>query len=293
MRRVWILLIIAVMAAAPAQARNLGTLVFQPTAAQTYEAASGQGAPVINPLPASNTIRLNVPPFVYAVSAYVVGLPSGGVELIAFCTPQGGASLQVVLTSRPTRFCADGWHHANTVVSFQVKLTGPVPAGTYTMTVTYDYGSGSSHGGRWGGSDTSTVILIVPSVLAIQLTGGDTVAFDYTSDPTAYVNAWGGTLPPTSIGTTFQALDVYGDGGYTVTASITPAATNPPGQLPVSKLEILGKRLSAQPITIAQSANPAPAPKTIVTAGDYALAVDGSEPAGTYDYTVDYSVVLP
>lgn len=293
-KRLTILWLSAALATtAPAFARNLGTVVFQPSPAQMLQAVSGQ-APLIDPLPSSDRIRLSVPPFIGNIMASAAPVPAG-VELVASCAPtSAGTSSEVVLTGRPTALCAlGGWRGRAVDVTFQLRLMGSVAAGTHNISVTYDYVSSSNHGGRWSRSDTTTVTLTVPAIVGLQVNGGNTVAFDYASDPSGYVAGWGGTLPPTPTGTTLQSIGAYGNSGYVVTATAQPMLTNPTGAPSVSHLLVKGKRLSTSPVSIASAATPTKGLVTVVTAADYALAVDGSETPGRFDYTVDYSIVAP
>lgn len=277
----------------PAAARNLGTVVFEPAPNDVFNAAFGLGSPVIDPLPASDTVWLNAPSFVPTVMASVSGLPATGATLLASCSD--GASQAVTLSGTRQQLCpVSGRRYHRTQVSFQVALSSGTPAGIYNMTVQLDYGwSWWDHEGRWGAGDQVTIRLVVPAVTAIKRDGGDTVAFDYSSDVSAFVSALGGTLPPTSPGTTFQDIRVYSNTGYIVSA--TASAVNPSvPTVPVSSLRVKGHRLSpSSPVVVASGSSPMTAPEVAVSASDYAIAAEPSALAGSYQYTVHYVVATP
>jgi hypothetical protein len=63
--------------------------------------------------------------------------------------------------------------------------------------------------------------------------------------------------------------------------------------VPLSRLEILGHALSGTPVTVASSTSGSQGLVTVATPADYALAVDGSETSGSYQYTVQYTAIAP
>lgn len=286
-RRFLLLLCLSLGAAGWAGAQSLGTVIFQPTGQQVFQAALTSNPQPIGPIPASDSIAFTIQAFGWA-TVVVSGMPATGFQIVAHYTSSSNGAVPSVTLSPQQQNVFNGyvWRYARVQVSYQLVLTGPLTPGTYNITVTYHLVGANSV--------TNAIQVTIPPVVALHLDGGDTVAFDYSSDPGAYVAGWGSTLPYTAAGTTLQDVEVYGNGGYTVTATGTAAPGNPAaGNVPVSKLEIKGHSLSSTPVTIVAASRSSQGLVTVATPADYRLAVDGSEGAGSYQYTVQYSAVAP
>lgn len=286
-RSLLLLLFIALSVTGWAGAQSLGTVIFQPTGSQVYQAAFTANPSPIDPIPASDTIGFTIQAWGWA-TVVVSGLPATGFQILAHYTADTNGAVSSVTLSPQQQTVFDGWvrRYASVQVSYQLVLTGPLTPGSYDITVTYHLVGANSV--------TNTIQVTIPPVVVLQLDGGDTVSFDYANDPAAYLAAWGSTLPPTPSGTTLKDVKVYGNGGYVVSASGTAAIGNPgPRGVPLSRLEILGHALSGTPVTVASSTSGSQGLVTVATPADYALAVDGSETSGTYQYTVQYTAIAP
>lgn len=279
------IVVMAVMATARAQ--DLGTVTFSPTAQQVYDAANGNDPGRIAPDPTSDAINFTIQAWgnVRVVVQSNIPVPF---ELIAdYTADTRGAVPEVVLsTSQQTVFNANwGWRYrqARVDVSYWLHLTGAVPAGTYTVTVTYALIGANSV--------TNTIEVTIPPLLAVRTSGGDTIAFDYSSAPQTYYGAIGGTLPPTSAGTTLASVDVLAAGNYSLAAALTFAGSGP--TLPAGAIQLDGVQLSASPSVVHSGSGTGSGFVPVITPSDFALAVTGQEQPGTYDYVVTYTVTSP
>lgn len=268
-----------------AGAQSLGTVIFQPTGQQVFQAAFTSNPSPIDPIPASDSIGFTIQAWGWA-TVVVSGLPATGFQILARYTSNSKGVVPSVTLSPQQQTVFDGfvWRYARVRVSYQLLLTGPLTPGTYNITVTYHLVGANSV--------TNTIRVTIPPVVALKLDGGKTVAFNYDTDPAAYVAAWGSTLPPTAAGTTLRDVKVYGNGGYVVSASASPIG-KPGSGMPVSRLAIKGHALSSTPVTIVSANSGHPGLVTVATPADYALAVNGSEAAGNYRFKVLYSAVAP
>jgi len=279
--------IAVLLVVATASAQSLGNVIFQPTGAQVYQAAFDASPPPIDPIPASDTIGFTIQAWGWA-TVVVSGVPTTGFQIVANYQSNARGTVSSVVLSPQQQTVFDGFvrRSARVQVSYQLVLTGPLTPGTFDITVTYHLVGANSV--------TNSIRVTIPPVVALHLDGGQTVAFNYQNDPAAYMAAWGSTLPPTAAGTSLQAIQVYGNGGYVVSASGAPAgAPKQAGVLPVSKLSILGHALATTPVTLVTSTDGTKGLVTIATPADYALAVDGTELAGNYQFTVEYSATSP
>ena len=270
-----------------ANAQSLGNVIFQPTASEIYQAAFSSNPPTIDPIPASDSIDFTIQAWSWA-TVVVSGLPATGFQIVANYTSKTKGAVPSVTLSPQEQTVFDGyvWRYARVHVTYQLVLTGPLTPGTYDITVTYHLVGGNSI--------TNAIQVTIPPVVALRVDGGQTVAFNYANDPSAYMAAWGSTLPPTAAGTSLKGIQAYGNGGFVVSASGTPANGNPKGTvLPVSRISILGHALATTPVTLVTRSVGTQGLVTIVTPADYALSVDGTERAGSYHYTVQYSIVSP
>jgi len=269
------------------RAQDLGTVIFNPMAQQVYDAATGNDPGRIAPDPASDAIGFTIQAWgnVRVVVQTNIPVPF---ELIAdYSSSTGGVVPEVVLsTSQQTVFNANwGWRYrtARVDVSYWLHLTGAVPAGTYSVTVTYTLVGANSV--------TNTIQVTIPPLLAVRVSGGDTVAFDYSSAPQTLYAALGGTLPPTSAGTTLTSVDVLSAGAYTLAASIVPAGAGP--TLPNGAIRIDGVQLSASPAVVHTGGGTGSGFAAVLTPSDFAMAVTGQEQPGTYDAVVTYTLTSP
>ena len=209
-------------------------------------------------------------------------------ELIAdYSATSHGAVPEVVLsTSQQTVFDANwGWRFrtAGVDVSYFLHLTGGVAPGTYTVTVTYTLIGANSV--------TNTIRVIVPPVVGLRLSGGDTVAFDYANDPLAYYSAIGGSLPPTAQGTTLTSVDVLSASPYTMTATLTWSGSGSSGA--AGTVRVRGVALGAGASIVATGPGTGGSYATVIVPDDFALGITGGETAGSYNAVATYSVTSP
>lgn len=280
-----VLSIIAILSIADAQ--NLGTVTFSPTTQQVYKAATGNLSGHISPDPTSDKISFTVQAWgdVQVVVQSNIPVPF---EIVAHYTSNAqGAVPEVVLsTAQQTVFSTNwGWRFrdARVKVHYWLQLTGAVPAGVYTITVTYTL--------LGANSVTNTIRVTIPPLLSVRVEGGDTVAFDYAGAPQAYYAAIGKTLPPTNAGTTLTSIDVWSSSSYTVAAAIT-AASPGPSLLPGAVL-LKGVPLAASPSVVATGSGTGGAFLPVVVPSDFAFAVTGQETPGSYSEVVTYTVTSP
>ena len=278
---------VALALAGLALAQDIGTVIFRPTAQQVYEASIGNDPGRIAPDPSSDSISFTVQAWgnVRVVVASNIPVPF---ELIAdYNATTHGAVPEVVLsTSQQTVFDANwGWRFrtARVDVNYFLHLTGAVAPGTYTVTVTYTLIGANSV--------TNTIRVIVPPVVGVRLSGGDTVAFDYANAPLAYYSAIGGTLPPTAQGTTLASVDVLSASPYTMTASLAWSGPGSAGAAGTVRLK--GVTLGAGATVVATGPGTGGSYATVIVTGDFALAITGSETPGSYSGVVTYSVASP
>jgi len=282
-----ILAIAALALSALALAQDLGTVIFRPTAQQVYEASIGNDPGRIAPDPSSDSIGFTIQAWgnVRVVVASDIPVPF---ELIAdYSSSAHGAVPEVVLsTSQQTVFEANwGWRFrtARVDVNYFLHLTGAVAPGTYTVTVTYTLIGANSV--------TNTIRVVIPPVLGVRISGGDTVAFDYANDPLAYYAAIGGSLPPTAQGTTLTSVDVLSASSYTLTATLTWTGPGSTGRAGTVLLK--GVSLGASASVVATGPGTSGTYATVIVPDDFALGITGGETAGAYDAVVTYSIASP
>lgn len=282
-----VLATVALALAALALAQDIGTVIFRPTAQQVYEASIGNDPGRIAPDPSSDTINFTIQAWgnVRVVVASNIPVPF---ELIAdYNATTHGAIPEVVLsTSQQTVFDANwGWRYrtARVDVNYFLHLTGAVAPGTYIVTVTYTL--------LGANSVTNTIRVIVPPVVGVRLSGGDTVAFEYANDPLAYYSAIGGTLSPTARGTTLTSVDVLSASPYTVTASL--AWTGPGASGAAGTVRLKGVALGTSASIVATGSGTGGGYATVIVPDDFVLGITGTETPGTYTAVVTYSVASP
>jgi len=281
------LLLAAAMLPVVASAQDLGTVTFSPTAQQVYDAATGNDPGRIPPDPTSDPISFSIQAWgnVRVVVQSDIPVPF---ELIAdYSSDTRGAVPEVTLsTSQQTVFDANwGWRYrvARVDVNYWLHLTGPTPPGVYTVTVTYTLIGANSV--------TNTIRVTIPPLLGVRLSGGDTVAFDYSSAPQTYYAAIGGTLPPTSPGTTLTSVDVLSASSFTLAAALAPAGAGK--SLPAGSLRLNGVALTSSPSPVVSGSGTGSAFQPVLRPSDFALAVTGQEQPGTYNAVVTYTVTSP
>jgi hypothetical protein len=272
---------------AVANAQDLGTVTFSPTTQQVYDAATGTDPGRIAPDPTSDPIGFTIQAWgnVRVVVQSNIPVPF---ELIAdYTSSTRGAVPEVVLSTSQQTVFDTNWggrfRNARVSVNYWLHLTGAVPAGTYTVMVTYTLIGANSV--------TNTIRVTVPPMLALRISGGDTVAFDYASSPQNYFAAIGGTLPPTVAGTTLTSVDVWSAGSYSLTAVLSLAATGP--SLPTGAIRLKGVPLGASPSVVATGSGTAGGFVSVITPSDFALAITGQEQPGSFDAVVTYTVTSP
>jgi hypothetical protein len=272
---------------ATVRAQDLGTVTFSPTTQQVYDAASGNNPGRIAADPTSDNISFTIQAWgnVHVVVQTNMPVPF---ELVAdYSSDARGAVPEVVLsTTRQTVYRANWGFWLQTAkvnVTYWLRLSGAVPAGTYTVTVTYTLVGANSV--------TNTIRVTIPPLLAVRVSGGDTLAFNYGNAPQVYYAAIGGTLPPTSPGTTMTSVDVLSTGSYTLLAALTPASAGP--WLPSGAIRLNGKALSASPTPVASGNGTGGSFVPVITPSDFALAISGLEQPGTYNAVLSYTVASP
>ncbi len=280
-------LLIAILAiVGGAWAQDLGTVIFQPTVQQVFDAANGTNTGRIAADPSSDAIGFTITSSWFSQARVVVetNLPTPFRLIGNYSSSTRGAVDEVVLsTSQRTVFNGRVYSQARVDVTYWLELTGPVAAGTYDVVVTYTLIGANSV--------TNTIRVVIPPLLACRISGGDTVAFDYGNAPQTYYTALGGTLPPTPAGTTLTSVDVWSAAPYTVSASLTAVAPGP--ALPAGALRLKGVALGATPAVVASGSDTGAGYAAVVTPADFALAVDGTELPGQYDSIVTYTVTSP
>lgn len=291
LRRIWLVVLATVLVAAglwgAAQAQDLGTVTFSPTAQQVYDAATGNHPGRIAADPTSDSISFTIQAWGNVRVVVQTDMPVP-FELIAdySSTARGAVPELILSTSQQTVYQANWgyWYRTAKVdVTYWLHLTGAVAPGTYTVTVTYTL--------LGANSVTNTIRVTIPPLIATRVSGGDTLAFDYGNAPQTYYAAIGRTLPPTSAGTTMTSVDVLSAGSYTLSAALTPASSGP--TLSPGAIRLNGIPLSASPKSVATGSGTGGTFEPVVTPSDFALVVTGQEQPGTYDAVITYSVTSP
>ncbi len=166
-------------------------------------------------------------------------------------------------------------------IDYRLQATGDELAGDYQSSVTY----------RIRESDSAVaheVFVALPTLLSLRLVGhgGYSVRFDYRDDPAAYIQAISTGLPLAATSSELERIEIRSNhpSGYTVTIAVEAIQ----GAALRDRLWLGGAPAHGQ--SLSSSANSGFA--TLLTAEQFGLALDGSEPPGEYSFIVRYQALL-
>jgi hypothetical protein len=174
-------------------------------------------------------------------------------------------------------------------VEYQIRFDLDAAAGSYQTTVSYDAGPGSR------GVDHLVTIEVLP-VIGLRIDGAPagseaTVAFDYLPSPLIYLDAitTGALLPPTDGDLVRVEVFTNNPAGYTVSVAVDQVANLDGNLFPADALLLAGV-----PAPTASFSGPEPTDgyRTLLTADDYRLSVDGDEDPGAYRLTLTFTAEM-
>ncbi|HKI57940.1 MAG TPA: hypothetical protein VKA00_01825 [Trueperaceae bacterium] len=270
-------------------------VLFAPTEA-VYVAALGATLPPTSPTtPISFKVQTGNRNSVSAEVGRSPWTPAGGLELEARFTLSGPHVTTRVLdwmpvTAAPQALFSDEANQIDVAVEYRLAVSGEVPPGTYTSTVTYQ--AAGDPGGSLD-SITNTFTVTIPAYISVRFGGlapGQIPTIDFAyggANVDAYLEAVVAhdALPPTAA--TFATLEVATNspGGYRIAITVSAIAAPAQSSLTVSNIDLLGRAADGRTI---DGDGPTNGFVTVLRAHDFALKVSGAEAPGFYAFEVAY-----
>ena len=276
-----------------------GPVSFTVTADDLAAAAACPGCTYVYPVPGPQIVfevRRQNPNQIYTIDALHTGwAPASALQLEAryTVTDRNGSTVflgtpWLALGEAPTpvftQAAVQGENRAHVTVEYRLALTGSEVAGEIEARMTHrvrENGSAVSH-------DVSAAL---PTTLVLRLVGTTasatsfTVAFDYGSDVGAYLAAVtsGAPLAVTATDLARAEISTNHPNGYTVTLVVEEIVVPEGGTDVRGRVLLLGTPADGRTFT---STGPTSGFVPLFDGGDYAFAVRGDEPPGSYLLTV-------